>query len=92
MVSDEEDALNTLMWIIGSSLAMSAIAWVGLVTLAFNEEQLKKLLLPLVAFAAGSLLGGALLHLLPEAVAANGANVGTFLPAVAGCALFLLME
>jgi len=92
MVSDEEDALNTLMWIIGSSLAMSAIAWVGLVTLAFNEEQLKKLLLPLVAFAAGSLLGGALLHLLPEAVAANGANVGTFLPAVAGFALFLLME
>lgn len=80
------------MWIVGSALAMSAIAWVGLVTVALNEEQLKKLLLPLVAFAAGSLLGGAFLHLLPEAVAARGPGVGTFLPALGGFALFFLME
>jgi zinc and cadmium transporter len=71
---------------------MSAIAWVGLVTLALNEDQLKRLLLPLVAFAAGSLLGGALLHLLPEAVAARGAAVETFLPVLAGFAVFFLME
>jgi zinc and cadmium transporter len=44
---------------------MSAIAWVGLISVALNQEQLKMLLLPLVAFSAGSLLGGALLHLLP---------------------------
>jgi zinc and cadmium transporter len=71
---------------------MSAIAWVGLVTAALREEQLKALLLPLVAFAAGSLLGGALLHLLPEAVAARGPGLGTFLPALGGFALFFLME
>jgi zinc and cadmium transporter len=71
---------------------MSAIAWVGLVTLALNEDQLRRLLLPLVAFAAGSLLGGALLHLLPEAVAAHGAAPETFLPVLAGFALFFLME
>ena len=64
--------LGTLTWIVASALAMSAIAWVGLVTVALNEAQLKKLLLPLVAFAAGSLRGGVLLHLLPEAVAARG--------------------
>ncbi len=51
---------------------MSAIALVGLVSVALNQDQLKKLLLPLDAFSAGSLLGGALLHLLSEAVAANG--------------------
>ena len=84
--------MSTLAWIIGSSLAMSAIAWVGLATVALNEEQLKKLLLPLVAFAAGSLLAGALLHLLPEAVAARGAGMATFLPVLAGFALFFLME
>jgi zinc and cadmium transporter len=50
---------------------MSAIAWIGLLTAALKEAQLKALLLPLVAFAAGSLLGGALLHLLPEAIAAG---------------------
>jgi hypothetical protein len=81
------DTLHTLTWIVGSSLAMSAIAWVGLVSVALNREQLKKLLLPLVAFSAGSLLGGALLHLLPEAVAANGPGLGTFLPALGGFTL-----
>jgi len=84
--------LSTLTWILASALAMSAIAWVGLLAAALKEAQLKALLLPLVAFAAGSLLGGALLHLLPEAVAARGPGLGTFLPALAGFALFFLME
>ena len=87
-----EDTWTHWHGVVGSALAMSAIAWVGLITVALNEEQLKRLLLPLVAFAAGSLLGGALLHLLPEAVAARGPGVGTFLPVVAGFALFFLME
>jgi zinc and cadmium transporter len=80
------------MWIVGSSVAMSAIAWIGLLTTALRPEQLQRLLLPLVAFAAGSLLGGALLHLLPEAVAARGARVEVFLPVLGGFALFFLME
>lgn len=84
--------MNVLTWIVVSSLAMSAIAWVGLVTVALKGEQLQKLLLPLVAFAAGSLLGGALLHLIPEAAAARGPGIGTFLPVLAGFALFFLME
>lgn len=88
----ESNIVYTLAWIIGSALAMSAIALVGLVSLALDEQQMKKLLLPLVAFSAGSLLGGALLHLLPEAVAVNGPGPGTFLPALAGFALFFLME
>jgi hypothetical protein len=35
---------------------MSAIALAGLVSGALTQDQLKKLLLPLVAFSAGSLL------------------------------------
>jgi zinc and cadmium transporter len=84
--------LSTLTWILFAALAMSAIAWIGLLAATLKETELKALLLPLVAFAAGSLLGGALLHLLPEAVAARGPGVGTFLPAFAGFALFFLME
>jgi zinc and cadmium transporter len=84
--------VSTLAWIIVSAVAMSAIAWIGLVTAALNEAQLKKLLLPLVAFAAGSLLGGAFLHLLPEAVAAAGPGMQTFMPVLGGFALFFLME
>ena len=84
--------MSTLGWILASACAMSAIAWIGLLAACLKEVQLKALLLPLVAFAAGSLLGGALLHLLPEAVAARGPGIGTFLPALAGFALFFLME
>lgn len=84
--------MSTLFWIVASSLAMSMIAWVGLFTLALNEAQLKKILLPLVSFAAGSLLGGALLHLLPEAIAVGGTGLATFLPVLGGFALFFLLE
>ena len=52
--------MPTILWIISSGLLMSVIALIGSVTLFLNEATLKKLLLPLVALAAGSLLGGAL--------------------------------
>ena len=84
--------MTTFVWILFSCLAMSAIAWIGLITVKLNERQLRSVLLPLVAFSAGSLLAGALLHLLPEAVAARGSGVGTYLPMLGGFALFFLME
>jgi zinc and cadmium transporter len=84
--------MSTLAWIIGAGLAMSAIAWIGLLTVVLKQEQFERLLLPLVAFAAGSLLAGAFLHLLPEAVAARGPGAWTFLPVLLGFALFFLME
>lgn len=71
---------------------MTAIAWVGILTFTVEERRLQSALLPLVAFSAGSLLAGALLHLLPEAVAARGGGVATFLPVLGGFALFFLME
>jgi hypothetical protein len=60
--------VTTFTWILVSSLAMSAIAWVGLVSVLVNQDRLQKLLLPLVAFSAGSLLGGALLLKVHEAL------------------------
>ena len=41
---------------------------VGIFTLAVNKEKLSRVLLFLVALSAGTLMGGAFLHLLPEAV------------------------
>ena len=84
--------MGALFWIVVSSLGMSLIALIGLVTLAFNEDQLRKLLLPLVAFAAGSLIGGSLLHLVPEALAKVGVQLGIFIWMVVGFSLFFLME
>lgn len=60
--------MTPLLWIVLGGLAMSAIAMVGSVTLALSEASLRKVLLPLVAFAAGSLVGGALFHMIPAAL------------------------
>jgi zinc and cadmium transporter len=42
---------------------MGALALVGSVTLLFSDLTLRRILSPLVAFAAGSLLGGAVVYL-----------------------------
>ncbi len=60
--------MSTFLWILLSGLLMSAIAMVGSVTLLLSQRVLKKVLLPLVAFAAGALIGGALFHMLPAAI------------------------
>ena len=84
--------MSTLFWIIAGGLLMSAIALVGSVTLFLNEATLKKLLLPLVALAAGSLLGGALLHMIPAAVEKSGNHLSVYLWTLLGFTLFLALE
>lgn len=84
--------MTVLLWILVSTFAISLIAWIGLLTLALNEELLQKILLPLVAFAAGTLLGGAFLHLLPETVARRGEALSSYVWILAGFAIFLLLE
>ncbi len=57
--------MTPICWILAGGIAMSAISLVGSVTLVLTERTQKRLLLPLVAFAAGSLVGGALFHMIP---------------------------
>jgi zinc and cadmium transporter len=58
----------TFLWIFCSGILMSFIALVGSQTLVLQESTLNKLLLPLVALAAGTLLGGALFHMIPASI------------------------
>lgn len=71
---------------------MSALALVGSVTLLLGERTLERLLLPLVAFAAGSLLGGAFFHMLPGAIEERGFDVSLFVWLLAGFSVFLMLE
>jgi zinc and cadmium transporter len=84
--------VSTLGWIVLFGLAMSALALVGGVTTLMSEQALKRLLLPLVALAAGSLLGGAFFHMLPEAVAEEGNELSVYVSLVVGFAAFFLLE
>lgn len=61
--------MTTFLWILLGGILMSAIALVGSMTLVLHESTLEKLLLPLVSFAAGSLIGGALFHMIPASLA-----------------------
>lgn len=84
--------MSIFIWIIASTFLMSLIAWVGLLTLFLKEELLKKIILPLVSLSAGALLGGAFLHMLPEAINKGGSLLGIFLWLLIGFCLFFLLE
>jgi zinc and cadmium transporter len=82
----------TLGWILIFGLAMSAIALVGSATLLLPEPKFKRVVLPLVALAAGSLLGGALFHLLPESIDHLGNRLGLYAALAGGFAVFFVLE
>lgn len=60
--------MNTFIYLFLSSLFISLGALAGAVTLLLNHKKLQSMLLTLVSLSAGTLMGGAFLHLLPEAV------------------------
>ena len=84
--------MSTLGWIVVSGTAMTALAMVGGVTLLLPKRTLERIVLPLVALAAGSLLGGALFHMLPKAVATLGNEQSVYVALVAGFVTFFLLE
>lgn len=84
--------MTTLLWITLSGLLMSAIALVGSVTLLLKEATLQRILLPLVAFAAGSLIGGAFLHMIPASLAEDQGGIAVYLWILAGFTLFFALE
>jgi len=82
----------TLIWIIGSGIAMSLVALVGAVSLLLREATFKRLILPLVAFSAGSLLGGAVLHMLPAATESMAHGLAVYVWVLAGFVVFFALE
>lgn len=86
--------MGPLAWILLATIAISLTAWVGVLALFFREELVERLLLGLVALAAGSLLGGAFLHLLPSALAevGPGDTLSVFVALLAGFCVFFVLE
>ncbi len=84
--------MTSLLWILLTTLALSAISLVGAFTLLLKENILKKIIHPLVAFSAGSLFGGAMLHLLPESIEKSGQVKTIFIFAIIGFTIFFLLE
>jgi len=63
---------NEFLNILFSTLIISSGSLVGIVTVAFNQKFLSKILLSLVSLSAATMLSAALLHLLPESIETLG--------------------
>ncbi len=80
-----------LVWILISTFLVSLISLIGIFTFLLKEKQLHRVLFYLIGFSAGALIGGAFLHILPEALEQNS-SMFVFSWLIAGIILFFLME
>ena len=77
---------------LASVLAVSLISFIGVFTLSINTKRLHKILIYLVSFAAGALLGDAFLHLIPELIEENSFTLSTSFWILGGIVLFFIIE
>jgi zinc and cadmium transporter len=84
--------VDAFWWILCGGVLMSAIALIGSVTLLLEERTLERIIKPLVAFAAGSLLGGAFFHMLPAAIVDTPDAATVFFWTLAGFGVFFALE
>lgn len=84
--------MSTLGFIVAGGILMSLLSLVGSSTLLLRPETLERILEPLVAFAAGSLLGGAFFHMLPAATEEGLSTADASLWMMVGFTLFLALE
>lgn len=83
--------MTILLWILLSTIAVSLIAFIGILAFMLKEKLLDKLLLMLVALSAGALMGSAFLHLIPEATE-NTSSLTVGLGVLLGFSLFFFIE
>jgi zinc and cadmium transporter len=84
--------VSVLAWIVVSGLAMSALALVGSASVLMRERRFRRLVMPLVALAAGALLGGAMFHMLPQSLRVLDDTLSVFVWTVAGVYAFHVLE
>ncbi|MBU4257004.1 ZIP family metal transporter [Patescibacteria group bacterium] len=80
------------LYTFASVIIVSLLSLVGVLSLTFSGEKLKKITMFLVSLSAGTLLGGALLHLLPEAVEEHNGDFKIWLWLLAGIIIFFVLE
>lgn len=83
--------METIYWIIISTLFVSLISLIGILTISLKHKSLEKILILFVALSAGVLIGTAFLHLLPEALESSTTE-SVFLSLLAGFILFFIIE
>ena len=83
--------MANFIWAVGASIAVSLISLIGIFSLLFREGWFNKILILLIGFSAGGLIGGAFLHLLPEALE-QGEAQAIFPYLILGFISFFILE
>ncbi|VVB78381.1 Zinc transporter ZupT [uncultured archaeon] len=83
--------LSTLQWILLMTFIDGLLGLVGVFSFFVSKKYLNKIILILVAFAAGALLGGAFFHLIPESIEKLSLAI-TLILTIAGFCTFFLVE
>ena len=73
-------------------LLVSAVSLTGILTLSMSRKKLDEIMTYMVSFATGTLFGGALIHLLPEAYENTSNPMAVSLWTIGGLATFFIME
>lgn len=89
--------MNTLLYIILSTLIISLISFIGALILFLKEKFLNKILLFLVSLSAGALLGSAFFDLIPESLELIGFEEDSLLKIfsyliIGFCSIFILEQ
>jgi zinc and cadmium transporter len=80
------------VYTLASVFIISIFSLAGILFILVKKEFLSKALIYIVSFSAGTLLGGAFIHLLPEAVKEMGFSIPLSLFVLFGIVLFFVLE
>ena len=83
--------MPNLLYALMAAILVGFISLVGIFSLFLNKNILSKIIFALVALSAGALIGGAFLHLIPEAVEKTE-GLSVFIYVLVGFSLFYLIE
>jgi len=84
--------MNDLVAILASVTVVSLISFVGVIFIGLKESLLRRVVMVLVGFASGTLLGGAFFDLLPEAVNMINPPITIFYFVTLGIIVFFCIE
>jgi len=83
---------SVLIYGLISTFIVSILSFTGIFFLAVKDKILRKLLLSLVGFSAGALIGGAFLHLMLEVLEETKEFFNPFIYLIIGIIIFYLLE
>ena len=86
--------MEFLVWVytILAVVVVSLVSLLGVLFLSLRKEKLERILLYLVGFSVGGLLGDVFLHLLPQAIKQTGTDTRFFFFILIGILTFFLLE